>query len=79
MSPNWSSTPTTEVRIQVDNLEEAVDGYEILLGPYKPTPGYQVAIINDNGMPVKLIKTYLTPSGLQKAKPKNKQIWIQVN
>ncbi len=52
------------VGIQVDNLEEAVEGYEILLGPYEPIPGYRVAIINDGGVPVELIETNLTPSDL---------------
>lgn len=52
------------VGIQVDNLEEAVEGYEILLGPYEPIPGYWVAIINDGGVPVELIETNLTPSEL---------------
>lgn len=52
------------VGIQVDNLEEAVEGYEILLGIYEPIPGYRVAIINDGGVPVELIETNLTPSEL---------------
>lgn len=52
------------VGIQVDNLEEAVEGYEILLGPYEPIPGYRVAIINDGGVPVELIETNLSPSEL---------------
>ena len=52
------------VAIQVDNLEEATDGYEILLGPYEPIPNYRVAIINNGGVPVELIETSLTPSEL---------------
>jgi hypothetical protein len=52
------------VGIQVDNLEEAVEGYEILLGSYEPISGYRVAIINDGGVPVELIETNLTPSEL---------------
>lgn len=52
------------VGIQVDNLEEAVEGYEILLGPYEPIPGYRVVIINDGGVPVELIETNLSPSEL---------------
>ncbi|MDD4516037.1 hypothetical protein [Massilibacteroides sp.] len=52
------------VGIQIDNLEEAVEGYEILLGPYEPISGYRVAIINDGGVPVELIETNLTPSEL---------------
>ena len=52
------------VGIQVDNLEEAVEGYELLLGIYEPIPGYRVAMINDGGVPVELIETSLTPSEL---------------
>ncbi len=48
------------VAIQVDNLDEAVTGYEILLGPYEPIPNYRVAIINDGGVPVELVETSLT-------------------
>lgn len=49
------------VAIQVDNLKEALEGYEILLGPYEPIPNYRVAIINDGGVPVELVETSLTP------------------
>lgn len=49
------------VAIQVDNLGKAVEGYEILLGPYEPIPNYRVAIINNGGVPVELVETTLTP------------------
>lgn len=49
------------VAIQVDNLEKAVEGYEILLGPYEPIPNYRVAIINNGGVPIELVETTLTP------------------
>lgn len=52
------------VAIQVDNLEKAVEGYEILLGPYEPIPNYRVAIINNGGVPVELVETTLTPAKL---------------
>ena len=52
------------VAIQVDNLEKAVKGYEILLGPYEPIPNYRVAIINNGGIPVELVETTLTPAEL---------------
>ncbi len=48
------------VAFQVDNLEKALHGKEILLGPYEPIERYKVAIINDAGMPVELIETDLT-------------------
>lgn len=52
------------VAIQVSVLNEAIEGYEVLLGPYEPISGYRVAIINDGGVPVELIETNLTPSEL---------------
>jgi len=48
------------VALQVDNLEDAIAGREILLGPYEPIERYKVAIINDNGLPIELIETDLT-------------------
>ena len=48
------------VALQVDNLEMAIKGREILLGPYEPIERYKVAIINDAGLPVELIETDLT-------------------
>lgn len=52
------------VAIQVENLQEAIQGYEILLGLYEPIPGYKVAIINDNNVPIELIETDMLPSEL---------------
>lgn len=49
------------IAIQVDSLNEALGGYEILLGPYEPIPNYRVVIINDGGVPVELVETSLTP------------------
>lgn len=48
------------IALQVDNLEKAIRGREILLGPYEPIPRYKVAIVNDCGLPVELIETDLT-------------------
>jgi len=48
------------VALQVANLEDAIAGREILLGPYEPIERYKVAIINDNGLPIELIETDLT-------------------
>lgn len=52
------------VAIQVDDLLAEIEGREILLGPYEPIKGYKVAIINDEGAPVELIETSLTPKEL---------------
>lgn len=47
------------VAFKVDNLQEALAGEEVILGPYEPIDGYFVAIINDAGVPVELIQTSL--------------------
>jgi hypothetical protein len=65
------------VALQVANLEEAVKGKTLLLGPYEPIPRYKVAIINDGGMPVELIETDLTMDELWTRS--NQQIDLQVN
>lgn len=48
------------VAFKVSNLLAAIEGEEILLGPYEPIDDYFVAIINDAGVPVELIQTTLT-------------------
>lgn len=52
------------VAFKVDNLEEAVRGEEILLGPYEPIDDYFVAVINDAGVPIELIQTSLSDEEL---------------
>jgi hypothetical protein len=44
---------------KVADLQEAIDGEEVLLGPYEPIDGYRVAIIRDGEVPVELIETSL--------------------
>ena len=48
------------VAFQVDELEKALDGEALLLGPYEPFAGFKVAIIEDDGVPVELIETRLS-------------------
>ncbi|MFV0536990.1 MAG: hypothetical protein ACK5M3_06395 [Dysgonomonas sp.] len=52
------------IAIQVENLASEIEGEELLLGPYEPIPGYKVAIINDDGVPVELVETFLSPDEL---------------
>lgn len=52
------------IAIQVEDLASEIEGEEILLEPYEPIPGYKVAIINDDGVPVELIETFLSPNEL---------------
>jgi hypothetical protein len=44
---------------KVSDLARAIEGRTLLLGPYEPIEGFQVAIIEDGGMPVELIQTVL--------------------
>lgn len=52
------------IALKVENLTNAIQGQEIILGPYEPIPRYKVAIINDGGMPIELIETDLTDEEL---------------
>jgi hypothetical protein len=45
---------------KVADLREAIQGEELLLGPYEPIDGYHVAIIRDGGIPIELIQTELS-------------------
>ncbi len=64
-SPMHSLIQTVvHVALLVDDLDAAVLGEELLLGPYEPVPGYRVAIINNAGVPVELVETELTDDEL---------------
>jgi hypothetical protein len=49
---------------KVENLDQVVIGYNILLGPYEPIPNFRVAIIEDRGQPIELVQTTLTDDEL---------------
>jgi len=42
---------------KVANLQDTIEGEDLLLGPYEPIDGLHVAIINDNRAPVELLQT----------------------
>jgi hypothetical protein len=48
------------VAFKVDDLSAAIEGEEVILGPYEPIDGFFVAMINDAGVPVELIQTALS-------------------
>ena len=48
------------VALKVSDLKAAIEGEEVILGPYEPIDGYFVAVINDSGAPVELIETTLS-------------------
>jgi hypothetical protein len=52
------------VAFRVDDLERASAGYNTLLGPYEPIPGFQVVIVEDGGQPIELVQTTLTDEQL---------------
>ncbi len=48
------------VAFKVPNLEQAITGEEVILAPYFPLPGFQVAIIAREGVPIEFIETDLS-------------------
>jgi hypothetical protein len=49
---------------KVADLASAIAGYDVLLGPYEPIPGFYVAIIQDGGIPIELVQTDLSDDEL---------------
>ncbi len=52
------------VAFKVSDLDRAVQGCRLLLGPYEPIRGFRVAIIEDGGHPVELVETELSDDEL---------------
>lgn len=44
------------IAFEVDDLESAIAGREILIAPNSPSPGVRVAFIVDNGAPVEFLQ-----------------------
>jgi len=44
------------VAFEVDDLEAALDGRDVLIEPNSPSPGVLVAFVVDNGAPVELMQ-----------------------
>jgi hypothetical protein len=44
---------------RVPDLDRAIEGFPLLLGPYEPIAGLRVAIIEDEGFPIELVETAL--------------------
>ncbi len=45
---------------KVSNLEMAIEGLPVLVGPYEPIENFRVAVVDDGGIPVELIETNLS-------------------
>lgn len=58
MHPLLKTLP--HVAFKVNDLNAAIEGEKVLLGPYEPIDDFFVAVINDGGVPVELIQTTLT-------------------
>ncbi len=52
------------VALKVSELDRAIDGQKVLLGPYEPIKNYRVAIIDDGGIPIELVQTSLSDEEL---------------
>lgn len=48
------------VAFEVDDLERAIAGHELLIAPNSPSPGVRVAFVHCDGAPVEFLQ-YLTP------------------
>ncbi len=44
------------VAFEVDNIEDAIKGKNIIIHPNSPSPGVIVAFIEDNGAPIELLQ-----------------------
>jgi hypothetical protein len=49
---------------KVSDLERAIAGKTVILGPYEPVAGYRVAAIEDGGLAIELIETHLSDDEL---------------
>jgi hypothetical protein len=52
------------VAFKVADLDQAIAGCNVLLGPYEPIPDFRLAIIEDGGQPIELVETILTDEEL---------------
>jgi hypothetical protein len=62
LHPLIQSVP--HVAFKVDDLDRAIAGCNLLLGPFEPIPGYRVAIIEDAGQPIEFVQTALSDEQL---------------
>ncbi len=65
------------VAFKVNDLDRAVAGYNILLGPYEPIPNFLVAIIEDGGQPIELVQTTLTDEQLWERAESSRVLYSQ--
>lgn len=54
----------SHVAFQASDLDAALDGATVILGPYEPIDGFEVAVIDDAGVPTEFIATDLNRAEL---------------
>jgi hypothetical protein len=52
------------VAFRIADLDTAIAGCNVLLGPYEPIADFRVAIIEDGGQPIELVETTLSDEEL---------------
>lgn len=57
-------TKVPHIAFQVNDLDAEIEDAKILFGPYSPLPGYRVAMIEEQGVPIELVETKLTDEEL---------------
>jgi hypothetical protein len=50
---------------KVSDLDRAIEGGQVILGPFEPLPGFRVAMIDDGGHPVEFVETALTDEEIE--------------
>ncbi len=63
-------TQVPHIAFQVDDLDQEIQNAWILFGPYSPLPGYRVAMIEEQGVPIELVETKLTDEELSELEQK---------
>jgi hypothetical protein len=66
-------TKVPHIAFTVDNLDQAIEGKKVILGPYYPIEGYRVAIIDEGGIPIEFIETQLNDAQVSEQELKNIQ------
>ncbi|MEM8559697.1 MAG: hypothetical protein AAGG50_17895 [Bacteroidota bacterium] len=56
---------TPHVAFEVDDLEAAIAGQQVLIAPNSPSPGVRVAFIEENGAPIEFLQIDRTVSDVK--------------
>lgn len=59
-------TQVPHIAFLVDDLDEEIKDAKVLFGPYMTLPGYRVAMIEEQGVPIELVESKLTDEELAK-------------